>query len=168
MGTLRIIGLMLAFATAAVLLQGCYEEQYVVMEEEPIPMTQYDVVCMVRDGVPNSEIIREIQETGTVFRLSESDVDILRRQGVPEQVISFMLSTPEAPPVVVRRTVVVERPVVVARPYVGFYDPWWTWDYVYAPGYYYYPSHVGFHFGYTHFGGRRHYYHPGPRVRFRR
>ena len=143
----RLIGLMSVLAGIAVLFQGCYEEQHVVMMRgELVPMTQQDVVQMVRDGAPNSEIIREVRESGTVFRLSASDVENLKGNGVPEEVVNFMLSTREAPPRVVRRRVVVERPPVVV------YDPWWTWDYVYAPGYYYYPYHVGLSFSYTHFG----------------
>ncbi len=149
----RFAILALCVAGMAFLLQGCYEERHVIlMRGELVPMTQQDVVAMVKSGAPNSEIIQEIQGSGTVFRLSAADIESLKSEGVPEEVINFMLSTREAPPAVVERRVVVERAPVVA------YDPWWGWDYAYGPGYYYYPSHVGLSFSYSHFGGyRRHY-----------
>lgn len=155
----RLAALTVLIAGTAIILQGCFvEEGVVIMEGEPVPLTQYDVVRMVRDGLPTPEIIRQIRESGTVFRLSTQDIETLRWQGVPEEVISYMLYTPQAPPLIVKRTVVVERPVV-------FYDPWWAWDYVYAPGFWYYPAHVGFSFGYVHAGG--HWQHHGYRVRYR-
>ena len=153
MRRMRVSLLILAAVGVAMLLQGCYEERHmVVMRGELIPMTQQDVVQMVQDGAPNSAIIREIRESGTVFRLSANDVESLKNEGVSEEVLNFMLATREASPSVVHRAVVVERPTVVIR------DPWWGWDYGYAPGYYSYPSHFGLSFSYSHFGGyRRHY-----------
>jgi hypothetical protein len=143
-------GVILAGAVASLvfLLQGCYEERVVMLRGELIPMSQQDVVAMAQGGAPNSEIIREIRESGTVFRLSANDVENLKKEGVAPEVIDFMLSTREARPAMVERTVVVRRPTVAV------YDPWWTWDYMYMPSYYYYPSHVGLSFSYTHFGHR--------------
>jgi hypothetical protein len=108
-------------------------------------MTQQDVVNMVRDGMPSTVIVREIRESGTIFRLTANDVENLSREGVPLEVIDCMLSTREAPPMVV------ERPAVVV------YDPWWAWDYPFVHGYYYYPVRIGLGFHYSHFGGRGHY-----------
>jgi len=122
-------------------------------------MTQQDVVAMVKDGAPNSEVIREIRESGTLFRLSASDVENLKKEGVQGEVIDYMLSTREAPPAVARRRVIVRtRPVVV-------YDPWWDWDYGYWPGYHYYPAGIGLSFSYHHYSGPRHYYRRGVHVR---
>jgi len=161
MKMLKVPFLAVAIVGTALLLQGCYEtHRAVIMRGELIPMTQQDVIAMVRDGAPNSEIIREIRESGTVFRLSANDVENLKNQGVPSEVIDYMLSTREAPPAVVERQVVVHRAPVIA------YDPWWAWDYAYWPGYHYYPARVGLSFSYSHFGGRRPY--RGYGVHFRR
>jgi len=155
MKRLKITVAILALAGIALLLQGCYEEQRVVMMRgELIPMTHQDVIQMVKDGAPNANVIREIRESGTVFRLSANDVENLKKEGVPEEVINFMLETREAPPVVVKRT-------VVRRPAIAVHDPWWAWDYYYAPGYYYYPWRVGLGFSYVHYGSRRRYYRGG-------
>ena len=143
MKTVRATATILAIAAVTFLLQGCYEEQHVVvMRGELIPMSQQDVVQMVKDGVPNADIIREIQSSGTVFRLSASDIEYLKSEGVPDEVVNVMLETREAPPTVVRRTVVVR-------------DPWWGYDPWYGPGYYYYPAHVGLSFNYSHYSGYR-------------
>jgi hypothetical protein len=163
MKKLRMAFVGVALMGVALLLQGCYEEQHVVMMRgELIPMTQQDVIAMVKDGAPNSEVIREIRESGTVFRLSANEVESLKAEGVPEEVINFMLSTREAPPAVVQRPVVIrQRPAVV-------YDPWWGWDYGYWPGYSYYPAHVGLSFSYHHYGGPRYYRRSGYGVHFSR
>ncbi len=138
----RIAAAGVAVVAVTLVLQGCYEERHVVMMEgELVPMSQQDVIAMVKDGAPNSAIIREIRESGTVFRLSAGEVEALKGEGVPEEVINFMLSTREAPPAVV------QRPVVIHRPRTVVYDPWWGW-----PGYYYYPARVGLSFSY--YGGR--------------
>ena len=142
----RVTALIVGLVGAAFLLQGCYEENRVfLVPAELVPMAQEDVVQMVRDGVPESEIIREIRESGTLFRLSANDVESLRVAGVPDGVIDYMLSTREGPPGTVKRQVVVKRPAVVV------YEPWWDWDYAYVPGYYY-PYHIGLGFSYGHFG----------------
>jgi len=152
MKTVRATAAILGIVAVTVLLQGCYEEQQVViMRGELIPMSQQDVVQMVKDGVPNTDIIGEIQSSGTVFRLSAGDIEYLKSEGVPEEVINVMLETREAPPALVQRTVMARPTTVVVR------DPWWGWDPWYGPGYYYYPAHVGLSFSYTHFGGHRNF-----------
>ncbi|NQT83615.1 hypothetical protein HQ563_11345 [bacterium] len=160
MKTMKVAVMAVAVVGTVLVLQGCYEErQVVMMQGELIPMTQQDVVDMVKGGAPNSEIIREIRESGTVFRLSANEVENLKNEGVPEEVVDYMLSTREVPPAIV------ERPVVVRRRPAVVYDPWWAWDYAYWPGYYYYPSRVGLSFSYRHFGGHRRYYGYGAHYR---
>jgi hypothetical protein len=163
MKAVRISLAILALAGMTLLLQGCYEEQQVVMMQgELVPMTEQDVVQMAKDGVPYTEIIREIQSSGTVFRLSANDVEYLKSEGVPVEVINAMLDTREAPPVVVQRRVIAPPTTVVVQ------DPWWPSDYYYVPGYSYYPWHVGLSFSYVHYGGPRHYYRPGYGIHYRR
>ena len=159
MKKVRVGALAVVVAGVVLLLQGCYEEQrVVVMRAELIPMTQQDVISMVKEGATNSEVIREIRESGTIFRLSASEVESLKNEGVPAAVVDYMLSTREAPRAMVERRVVVQRPPAVV------YDPWWGWDYAYWPRYYYYPSRVGLSFSYHRFGGRRRSYGYGAHI----
>jgi len=48
---------------------------------------------MVKVGVPDEEIMRRIDDTHTVFRLSSDDVVRLRNEGVPDRIVNFMLDT---------------------------------------------------------------------------
>lgn len=159
MKIVRVTAIVFSVAAITIWLAGCYDErQVILMRGELVPMTQQDVVQMVKDGAPNSEVIREIRESGTVFRLSTTDIETLKSEGVPEEVINYMLATREVPPTVVSKPVVVSAPPAVA------YDPWWGWDYAYGPGYYYYPSHIGLSFSYANFG--RHWRGAGYGVHF--
>jgi hypothetical protein len=59
----------------------------------PPPLTQSDVISMVKMSVPDEEIMRRIDETRTVFRLSSEDVIRLRNEGLSDRLVSFMLDT---------------------------------------------------------------------------
>ena len=59
----------------------------------PPPLTQSDVISMVKMSVPDDEIMRRIDETRTVFRLSSEDVVRLRNEGLSDRLVSFMLDT---------------------------------------------------------------------------
>ena len=59
----------------------------------PPPLTQADVISMVKMSVPDDEIMRRIDETRTVFRLSSEDVIRLRNEGLSDRLVSFMLDT---------------------------------------------------------------------------
>jgi len=145
MKMLRAGVLATALAGIALLLEGCFEEHAVIVQGELIPMTQQDVVNMAREGASNAKIIREIRESGTIFRLTANDVENLKKEGVPVEVIDYMLFTREISPAFVERQTLV------------VYDPWWAWDYPFVPGYYYYPSRLGLSFNYAHFGSRARY-----------
>jgi hypothetical protein len=60
-----------------------------------------DVVSMTRNGTSDDIIINQIQTTGTVFRLTGSDVIWLQQNGVHDCVVKAMQATANLPPPVV-------------------------------------------------------------------
>ena len=50
-------------------------------------------MSMVKAGMTDEEIIRRIDATRTVFRLSSDDVINLRKEGVSDRVVNYMLDT---------------------------------------------------------------------------
>jgi len=48
---------------------------------------------MVKSGMTDEEIIRRIDGTRTVFKLSSDDVVRLRNEGVSDRVVNYMLET---------------------------------------------------------------------------
>jgi hypothetical protein len=59
----------------------------------PPPLTQPEVVAMVQAGKTDEEIMRLIDQTYSVFRLSPQDVVALRDQGVSDRLIAYMMET---------------------------------------------------------------------------
>lgn len=70
-----------------------------------------DVVELSRRHVPAPLIVNYLESTGTVYALKTRDVLALRRDGVSEEVLDFMLQTPSY-----------SAPVPFADPYF-FYGP---------------------------------------------
>jgi hypothetical protein len=58
----------------------------------PAPTT-VEIVQLAKDGVPAEEIIRRMEESRAVYRLSASELAELRAQGVPDKVINYMQQT---------------------------------------------------------------------------
>jgi hypothetical protein len=109
--------LTLAFAAAFAI--GC------ATTPRPAPLTQADIISMVKAGVTDEEIMRRIDYTRTVFRLSSDDVIRLRNEGVSDRVVNFMLET-------YTRAVAAEQRRQDAYYYdfhYGFYygHPWHRW-----------------------------------------
>jgi hypothetical protein len=59
----------------------------------PKPITPQDVVQMVKDGMSSEAIIQQLRESRTVYQLSASDLVRLSKEGVPSQVLDYMLTT---------------------------------------------------------------------------
>jgi len=95
----------------------------------PPPLTQPDIVALVEAGKTDEEIIRLIDDTYSVFRLSPQDVVALRDQGVSDRVIAYMMET---------RT----RAAVSAERYRSWY---------YYGGPYYYPYRYYGHWHHPHY-----------------
>jgi hypothetical protein len=76
-------------ALLVLLAMGCTSHK----PAPPPPLTQADVISMVKMGVVDDEIMRRIDETRSVFRLSSEDVVRLRNEGLSDRLVSFMLDT---------------------------------------------------------------------------
>jgi len=61
----------------------------------PLPpaLTQADVISMVKAGMSDEDIMRRVDASGTVFRLSSDDIVMLRREGVSDRLVTFMMDT---------------------------------------------------------------------------
>jgi hypothetical protein len=107
-----------AFALLAgtLLLAGCTTTQRPVV---PAPVTVDQILQMTKAGDPPDEIIRQMRNSGTVYRLDASQLAKLHDEGVSDKVIDFMQHTYLA---AVRRSARLE-----------------SWDYWYrGPGGYWY------------------------------
>ena len=96
------------------------------------PVTVAQIVQMSKAGVPPDEIIRTINDAGTVYRLSGSQLANLKSQGVPDEVLDYMLNTYVD---YERRQATLYWDPFWPGPYWGPYwgpYPYWYW----GPGYY--------------------------------
>jgi outer membrane lipoprotein SlyB len=128
------------------------------------PLTIDDVISMSKAKIGDELIISQIRNSRTVYHLKTADIVALKRTGVSERVIDFMINspaeigsaetasiarTPPPPPLV--------EPVIVA-PGPGYFwmgGEWiwfnggWSWRHGYWRGRY--------HSGYGHYGYGRHW-----------
>lgn len=76
-------------------------ETYVRVDQGQ-PLMISDVKALVRSGVRDNVIIRQIQASRTVYHLSAAEIIDLRNSGVSDKVVNYMINTPNtamAPPV---------------------------------------------------------------------
>lgn len=52
-----------------------------------------DIKRMTQTGVSDDKIISRIRSTGSIFYLSSSDIDDLKKSGVSQRVIDYMMQT---------------------------------------------------------------------------
>jgi hypothetical protein len=99
-----------------------------------------DIEGLARARVNNGIILRYIRDQGTIYTLNSNDVIALRRAGVDQSVIDYMLQTAR---------LYATDPYFYPYPYG--YDPFW-----YGP----YGPPFGFYggFGYYHHGGYHHHH----------
>ena len=57
------------------------------------PLTVGDVIKLSQGGVSDETIIRYIDETRTVYNLTQAQVDRMRSAGVSRRVINYMINT---------------------------------------------------------------------------
>ncbi len=92
-----------------------------------LPLTPFEVLGLVHRGLSDEAVIQQIRETGSTFRLSPADAQMLKSLGVSDRVLAAMadgpppprptpLRPPAAPPTAVR---VVPAPVPAAPPAGG-------------------------------------------------
>ncbi len=60
---------------------------------EAVALTVQDVITLTGLEVPDDQIIKKIQKDGTVFKLAPSEILELKKKGVSDKVIRFMLQT---------------------------------------------------------------------------
>ena len=56
-------------------------------------LTIYKIQGLVADGTNDNEIIRRIQSTGSVYKLSKEEISSLKQANVSQRVIDYMIST---------------------------------------------------------------------------
>jgi hypothetical protein len=78
---------LLFLCSIALLAIGC------ATTPRPLPLTQGDIVSMTKLGLTDEDIMRRIDATRTVFRLSSEDVVRLRNEGVSDRVVNYMLDS---------------------------------------------------------------------------
>jgi hypothetical protein len=59
----------------------------------PVPVTVGQIVKWSHEGVPPQDIINLMQDSGTVYRLSASQLADLKQRGVSDPVINYMQQT---------------------------------------------------------------------------
>ncbi len=79
----------LSLLATVLLLTGCASTK----SPPPPPLTQADIISMVKAGVADEEILKRIDATRTVFRLGSDDVVLLRKEGVSDRVVNYMLDS---------------------------------------------------------------------------
>jgi hypothetical protein len=72
-------------AALALSFAGCS-----TLSNRPPPPTLDELVQMSRDGVPADEIIRRLEQSHAVYRLSGSQLAKLHEQGLPEPVLDYL------------------------------------------------------------------------------
>jgi trehalose utilization protein len=87
---LVLMGLVLMIVS----LWGCAAHRgSAVLVERPRTLTKEDVVNMATSDIGDEVIIAQIEATESQFSLSVSDVTELKKAGVSENVIEYMIST---------------------------------------------------------------------------
>ena len=76
-----------------------------------------DVVELSRRGVPQGLVVNYLESTGAVYALRTRDILALRRDGVPETILDYMLQTPayQAPFPLAEPYLYDEAPIVIRR-----------------------------------------------------
>jgi len=57
----------------------------------PKPLTQEEIIQLAAAKTPDAEIIQKIKTSGTVYRLTSTEILTLHEKGVSNSVIDFML-----------------------------------------------------------------------------
>jgi hypothetical protein len=91
----------------------------------PPPLSLAEIISMTKAGLWDEDIIRRIDSTSTVFRLGADDVVRLRKEGVSDRVINYMMDT-------YTRAAVAEQQRRDYHYYGGYYygpwhHPYWWW-----------------------------------------
>jgi hypothetical protein len=61
--------------------------------KRPAPLTVPQIVQLCKEGVPSSDIIDQMKQSGAVYRLNASRLARLKEEGVPDAIINYMQQT---------------------------------------------------------------------------
>jgi len=96
-------------------------------------LSLYDIKALARAHVSDGVILRYLRDHGTVYSLNSDDVAGLRKAGVSQSVIDYMLQTPGA----YGPSVYPGYGPYWGDPYWGpYWRPYWGGPYWYGGGYY--------------------------------
>jgi hypothetical protein len=139
-------------AAAALLAGGCATTQQTttVQRAPALPaLSLGDVAKMVGEKVPDSTIVKDINDRGLKVAANAADLDVLNKAGASKEVIDAVLlarNTPAQTAQTSSTTTTYGYPPVVVAPYYGF-----GFGYPYYGG----PAvSLGFGFGRSHYYGR--------------
>lgn len=88
-GTYFHFVMFVAVASCLMLTGGCAT----VPDETAAPVTVPEIIDMSKSGMPADQIIQEMSESHTVYRLDASQLADLEKKGVPPSVINYMQQT---------------------------------------------------------------------------
>lgn len=83
----------LALLCMAVALIGTFTGCATFRESRPEPVTVPQIISMVKQGMPSTDIIAQMKASRTVYRLKASHLADLEKQGVPADIIDYMQKT---------------------------------------------------------------------------
>ena len=72
-------------------------------------LSLYDIKSLSHSGVSDGVILRYLRDRGTVYSLNSEDVASLRKAGVSQSIIDYMLQTPQ----------------IYGAAYYPYYGPYW-------------------------------------------
>jgi hypothetical protein len=70
---------------AALCVLGC------ATPPRPAPLSLAEIISMSKAGLRDAEIIKRVDQSRTVYRLTSADVLLLRQEGVSEGVVNYLL-----------------------------------------------------------------------------
>jgi len=79
---------LLLFSLLAILVAGC-----ATPAPPPSPLTESDILFMINARLSDADIMHNIDVTHSVFHLNSDDVIRLRKEGVSDRVVNYMLDT---------------------------------------------------------------------------
>jgi hypothetical protein len=82
-------GLALMFLTCVALLSGCATLGF----KQPQPVTVGEVIEMSKEGMPSEAIVKQMRDSGSVYRLTAAQLAELHDLGVADPVLDYMQQT---------------------------------------------------------------------------
>jgi hypothetical protein len=120
---------------ALLLLSGALSVGCATTPRKP-PVTVEQVVEMSQAGTPPADIVHKMRESGTVYRLSGSELARLKERGVSDEVLDYLQNTQLE---YARNRAVMYYSAYWGPPYYGPHGYWHGGPWLYGPPYWYSP-----------------------------